>query len=304
MLVLAIAGFVGFEATVVLSEEAKDPKRTIARATHWAVILAGLLCGLSAWAMSVTAGPDQIVAAAQEHQTDLVFALVAPHVPAVLVRHRLRAVHDQRVRRAAGLPRRGGALPVRARPRGRAARGVGADPPAHRRAAARLDHPEPARARRAERVRLRPTRSRSVYVFAWLTTIGGLGVLILMWAASAAVIAFFVRQPPAGRTCGGHRSLRCSPSCCSPWCSRRPSSASANCCRSPGDSPFQWLIPAAYAVVAAIGFVWALDHAGRAAGGVRRDRPRRGRACRHRRGVIRLPRRIHAEPVGARSYHY
>jgi len=48
MLVLAIAGFVGFEATVVLSEEAKDPKRTIARATHLAVILAGLLCGLSA----------------------------------------------------------------------------------------------------------------------------------------------------------------------------------------------------------------------------------------------------------------
>ena len=47
MLVLAIAGFVGFEATVVLSEEAKDPKRTIARATHWAVIIAGRCCAAS-----------------------------------------------------------------------------------------------------------------------------------------------------------------------------------------------------------------------------------------------------------------
>jgi len=75
LLVVAIAGFVGFEATVVLSEEAKDPRRTIGRATHWAVILPGLLCGLSAWAMSVRTGPDRIVAAAQEHKADLVFAL-------------------------------------------------------------------------------------------------------------------------------------------------------------------------------------------------------------------------------------
>src|SRR4029079_7504137 len=85
LMVLAIAGFVGFEATVVLSEEAKDPKRTIARATHWAVLLAGLLCGLSAWAMSVGAGPDKIVARARQNQTDLVFALVGSHVPQILV---------------------------------------------------------------------------------------------------------------------------------------------------------------------------------------------------------------------------
>jgi len=85
LLVLAIAGFVGFEATVVLSEEAKDPKRTIARATHWAVLLAGLLCSLSAWAMSVATGPDRIAAVAKAHQTDLVFYLVGPHLPTALV---------------------------------------------------------------------------------------------------------------------------------------------------------------------------------------------------------------------------
>src|SRR5262249_515861 len=81
MLVLAIGGFVGFEATVVLSEEAKDPRRTISRATHWAVMIPGLLCGLSAWAMSVKAGPDHIVAAAKTEKTNLVFALVSGHLP-------------------------------------------------------------------------------------------------------------------------------------------------------------------------------------------------------------------------------
>ena len=85
LLVLAIAGFVGFEATVVLSEEARDPKRTIARATHWAVLLAGLLCSVSAWAMSVSTGTDRIAAVAADHQTDLVFVLVSPHLPAAFV---------------------------------------------------------------------------------------------------------------------------------------------------------------------------------------------------------------------------
>src|SRR5262249_6938106 len=34
-----------------------------------------------------------------------------------------------------------------------------------------------------------------VYLVAWLTVVGGLGVLILMWGASAAVIGFFLRNP-------------------------------------------------------------------------------------------------------------
>ncbi|NHW87568.1 APC family permease, partial [Escherichia coli] len=50
-LVTAITGFVGFEGTVVFSEETKDPHRTIARATYIAVAVTGLLYGLSAWAM-------------------------------------------------------------------------------------------------------------------------------------------------------------------------------------------------------------------------------------------------------------
>jgi amino acid transporter len=193
MMVLAIGGFVGFEATVVLSEEAKDPKRTIARATHWAVLLAGLLCGLSAWAMAVGAGRSNIVAAAQREQTDLVFSLVAPHVPEALISigyllfmtsifAALLAFHAAVSRYQFALGREG-VLPSTwgfTHPRTGAPvvgsitqsvlallvivfyKLIGVDP--------------------------------LVYLFAWLTVVGGLGVLILMWSASAAVIAFFVRH--------------------------------------------------------------------------------------------------------------
>jgi len=91
LLVVAIAGFVGFEATVVLSEEARDPKRTIARATHWAVIIPGAVIGLSAWAMSVSTGPGNIVAAAKDKHTDLVFSLISTHVPQVFVSGKMRS---------------------------------------------------------------------------------------------------------------------------------------------------------------------------------------------------------------------
>lgn len=38
------ASFVGFEATAIYSEEAKDPKRTVPRATFLAVIVIGAIC--------------------------------------------------------------------------------------------------------------------------------------------------------------------------------------------------------------------------------------------------------------------
>ena len=193
MMVFAIAGFVGFEATVVLSEEAKDPKRTIARATHWAVLLAGLMCGLSAWAMSVGAGADNIVAAARDQKTDLVFNLVAPHVPEVFVNigyvffmtsifaallafHAAVSRYQFALGREGVLPRpwgfthpRTGAPVVGSITQSVLAlavlvtyRFIGADP--------------------------------LVYLFGWMTTVGGLGVLILMWSASIAVIMFFARH--------------------------------------------------------------------------------------------------------------
>ncbi|MCE7007135.1 amino acid permease [Kibdelosporangium philippinense] len=73
LLVTAVTGFVGFEGGAVYAEESRDPKRTVARATYIAVAFVGVLYALSAWALTVGIGPDKIVDAATEQQTDLVF---------------------------------------------------------------------------------------------------------------------------------------------------------------------------------------------------------------------------------------
>ncbi|GAA2479330.1 APC family permease [Winogradskya humida] len=193
MMVLAIGGFVGFEATVVLSEEAKDPKKTIARATHLAVILAGLLCGLSAWAMSVGAGPRTIVAAANADSTDLIFNLVSPHVPEALINigyvlfmtsifAALLAFHAAVSRYQFALGREG-VLP----------RAWGYTHP--RTGAPIVGSITQSVLALVVLVIYRLTGADPlVYLFAWLTVVGGLGVLILMWSASAAVVMFFVRH--------------------------------------------------------------------------------------------------------------
>ncbi|MGQ7932323.1 APC family permease [Paraburkholderia sp. D1E] len=55
------ASFVGFEATTIYSEEAKDPKRTVSLATYISVLLIGAFYVLSVWCMIIGAGSDQIV---------------------------------------------------------------------------------------------------------------------------------------------------------------------------------------------------------------------------------------------------
>lgn len=302
LLVLAIAGFVGFEATVVLSEEAKDPKKTIARATHIAVLLAGLLCGISAWAMSVTTGPDRIAAVAAEHETDLVFNLVSPHLPRAFIDigyvlfltsvfAALLAFHAAVARYQFALGREG-VLPAawgRTHPRtgaplmGSVTQSVLALGVLSAYAAAGA---EPL-----------------VFVFAWLTTIGGLGVLILMWAASAAVIAFFVRS---------RRRETVWKAYIAPFLAFLLLTVVmvatligfGELLQVSGDSPFQWLIPVLYLAVAAIGFVWALI--------MRAARPEVyaaiGRGADNRVSILsdsnQITKSLHADPVGARGYPY
>jgi amino acid transporter len=60
-LVFCVASFVGFESAAIYSEEAKDPKRTVARATFIAVIAIGVFYALSSWFLANSIGPDTIV---------------------------------------------------------------------------------------------------------------------------------------------------------------------------------------------------------------------------------------------------
>ncbi|CAN7702948.1 APC family permease [Mesorhizobium sp. LjRoot246] len=59
-LLFAVASFIGFEATVIFAEEAKDPRRTIPAATYMAVIAITVFYAFSAWCMVVAYGPSSI----------------------------------------------------------------------------------------------------------------------------------------------------------------------------------------------------------------------------------------------------
>ncbi|OBF16754.1 amino acid transporter [Mycobacterium sp. ACS4331] len=71
----AIFGYVGFEATAAFRSEAKDPDRTIPRATFTAVGVITVFYTISAWAVIVGAGVDNAVAAATDDPVNLVLDL-------------------------------------------------------------------------------------------------------------------------------------------------------------------------------------------------------------------------------------
>lgn len=60
-LMMAMAGFIGFEATAIFRDEAKDPDKTIPRATYAAVLTIGLLYSFASWALVMAWGPSKVV---------------------------------------------------------------------------------------------------------------------------------------------------------------------------------------------------------------------------------------------------
>jgi len=74
------ASFVGFESAAIYGEEAKDPKRTVARATYTAVALIGVFYALSAWATSMAVGDGKIISKSQELGPGLLFVYAEQNV--------------------------------------------------------------------------------------------------------------------------------------------------------------------------------------------------------------------------------
>lgn len=60
----ALAGFLGFEATVVFRDESRDPDRTIPRATYLSLLLIGSFYAVSSWAIVSAWGAEEVVARA------------------------------------------------------------------------------------------------------------------------------------------------------------------------------------------------------------------------------------------------
>jgi amino acid transporter len=79
VLALAIACFTGFESGAIYSEEVKDPRRTVARATYIAVAFTGLFYAFSAWSLTVVTGPGNAPTATAEAGAGVVFGTLAEH---------------------------------------------------------------------------------------------------------------------------------------------------------------------------------------------------------------------------------
>jgi len=67
----SLTGFIGFESTAVFRDEARDPDRTVPRATYLAVAIIGVFYTLSAWAIVEGWGPQGVVAAARRDPDNL-----------------------------------------------------------------------------------------------------------------------------------------------------------------------------------------------------------------------------------------
>jgi amino acid transporter len=72
--VFVIGSYIGFEATAIFAEEARDQQRTIPRATYVAVILITLFYAFSTWAITLAYGPASVAAAAKANADGFYFA--------------------------------------------------------------------------------------------------------------------------------------------------------------------------------------------------------------------------------------
>jgi amino acid transporter len=85
-LLLAATGFLGFEATSLFSEEAKNPLKTVPRATYLAITLIGVILGVTTWAVVSATGVAQAQGTAAKHLAtgDLVFSLADKYIGNIL----------------------------------------------------------------------------------------------------------------------------------------------------------------------------------------------------------------------------
>jgi amino acid transporter len=192
-LVFVVTAFVGFEATAIFGEEARDRGRTIPRATYIAVLLIALFYAFTTWTIALYYGPDRIQEQAAQHTATLYLAAVkallgqvAGHVMQGLLVASLFACalsfHNtlNRYLFAAG---REGLL----------WRGLGRTHPRHH---SPLYAGVVQTAVMVGAVGLFALAGADPYavVFAWMGTFSSLGILMLQLLVSIAVIAFFWRK--------------------------------------------------------------------------------------------------------------
>jgi amino acid transporter len=76
----SVAAFIGFESGASYSEECRDPRRTVARATYIALGFTAVFYAVSAWAMAANVGSGDLQKAATENGPGLVFGVLDQYV--------------------------------------------------------------------------------------------------------------------------------------------------------------------------------------------------------------------------------
>ena len=79
-IMFAFTSFVGFEATAIYGEEAREPRRSVPRATYIAVGIIGIFYGVTSWALIAAFGTAHVVAVAGKNPAGFVFAANAKYI--------------------------------------------------------------------------------------------------------------------------------------------------------------------------------------------------------------------------------
>ena len=81
-ILFCFAAFIGFEATTIYSEEAREPRTTVPKATYYSVILIGVFYMITAWLMANGAGVDKLMPTLQglKDPTTFLFDLAGRYV--------------------------------------------------------------------------------------------------------------------------------------------------------------------------------------------------------------------------------
>ncbi|MFD1507246.1 APC family permease [Georgenia yuyongxinii] len=91
-LLFAFLGFLGFEATAVFRDEARDPDRTIPRATYTAVIVIGVFYVISTWAL-ISAWGDQAALEVASTAPDSMLPLATERYLGTMAFHLVQALY-------------------------------------------------------------------------------------------------------------------------------------------------------------------------------------------------------------------
>lgn len=256
LLVIATTGFVGFESSVVFSEESRDPRRTVRVATFLSVAIIAGLYAVSSWAMTVVTGPGKIVEVARRDGADTLFNLASVHLGPTVV-DIARALFVTSLFAAMISFHNTTARYVFALGRERVL------PSIFGRTGVRTGAPKAGSIIQTVLalvvivvyavLGLNPL----VQLFFYGGTFGGFGVLLLIAATSVSVIAFFGRHPTADSAWRRVVAPVLATVCLVVIVFLAVSNF-ATLLGVDATSPLRWILPGVYVVAAVVGLVWGL----------------------------------------------